>query len=259
LTFLTITRNSRQASTLRATYAENLKSLEKSLGRAAKPVAPKRDFARDESTIIPRNFDILPACVSSEPFAAQTTTLRDLCSAAGIPYRYIGGTLPYIGLSRGSGNLRAVDASNHRVLVVDLAQFSATTREEEALRIIEVLAHSFHEYAARECARGLFGFPKKCATNDAPTTLTPAQRNAKPSNAPARDVRLLPGMPRHSGTAAPRDVFCLRGEAHGQPRKATRTEDHHVRSQRAGDRTMSALRCLEATVARLEAARTVAA
>jgi hypothetical protein len=129
--------------------------------------------------MIPPNFDILPARVASDPFLGQTTTLRELCETAGIPYRYIGGSLPFIGLSRCSGNLRAVDMNNHRVLVVDLAQFSASTREEEALRIIEVLAHSFHEYAARECARGLFGFSRTSSRTDAPTTLTPAQRKAK--------------------------------------------------------------------------------
>jgi hypothetical protein len=165
-----------QASSLRARFNEKLASLETSLENPPEPTTPKRDSApaRPKATI-PPNLDILPARVSSEPFLGQTTTLRDLCSVAGIPYRYIGGNLPYIGFSRGSGNLRAIDAKNHRVLVVDLAQLAATTRDEQAIRIIEVLAHSFHEYAARECARGLFGLPKTSSLTGGP----PAQSDAR--------------------------------------------------------------------------------
>ncbi len=34
------------------------------------------------------NLDLLPARVSSEPFLEETTTIRELCTAAGMPYRY---------------------------------------------------------------------------------------------------------------------------------------------------------------------------
>ena len=106
------------------------------------------------------NLDLLPARVSSEPFLEETTTIRELCTAAGMPYRYTGSTVPRVGLSKGLGNMRSVDAVNRRVLVVDVEQFHAETPHERSLRIIEVLAHSFHEYAARECVRGLFAFPR---------------------------------------------------------------------------------------------------
>ena len=106
------------------------------------------------------NLDLLPARVSSEPFLEETTSIRELCTAAGMPYRYTGSTVPRVGLSKGLGNMRSVDAVNRRVLVVDVEQFHAETPHERSLRIIEVLAHSFHEYAARECVRGLFAFPR---------------------------------------------------------------------------------------------------
>ena len=75
-----------------------------------------------------------------------------------------GSTVPRVGLSKGLGNMRSVDAVNRRVLVVDVEQFHAETPHERSLRIIEVLAHSFHEYAARECVRGLFGVSTPSAT-----------------------------------------------------------------------------------------------
>ena len=175
-----------QADNLRATFTANLARIETALGHSPQPIARRRLRAR-RPTMIPPNFDILPARVSTSPFLASTTTLPELCSIAGIPYQYVEGALPSVGLSRGSGNLRAVDANDQRVLVVDLEQISATSIREEALRIIEVLAHAFHEYAARECARGLFGFPENSPSNDAPTTPTPAQRKAKQRARAARE------------------------------------------------------------------------
>jgi hypothetical protein len=106
--------------------------------------------------MIRANPHLLPARVTNNVYSDSITTIRELCAVACIPYQYSGGDQPFVGVARGTGNLRAVDSNNHRVYVVDREQFAAVTPQEEALRVLEVVAHAFHDYAARECVRGLF-------------------------------------------------------------------------------------------------------
>lgn len=130
--------------------------------------------------MIPPNLDILPARIGGL-YLGPVTTIKELCVQASIPYKYAGGELPFVGISSGTGNLRAVDEHNHRVLVVDEAELTAHTPTERALRLLEVLAHSFHEYAARESVRGLFGYSLSGESTEPRDTrsTTAAERKAK--------------------------------------------------------------------------------
>ena len=82
-----------------------------------------------------------------------TTTLVDLCRLARIPVRVSGGQDRSITCIAG-GDHWLVDARDYFVGVGDGWSASRTS----ALRVLEVLAHGFHDYAARECVcgRGLF-------------------------------------------------------------------------------------------------------
>jgi hypothetical protein len=130
--------------------------------------------------MITPNVNIGPARVGGI-YSGPVTTIEELCTQAGIPYKYFGGDLPFAGCSSGSGNLRAVDERNHRVLVVDEEQFTSDTPAERSLRILEILAHSFHEYAARECVRGLFGYSTSAESTERRDTssMTAAERKAR--------------------------------------------------------------------------------
>ena len=175
--------------------------------------------------MIPPNIGILPTRISSEVYCATVTTIKQLCVLARIPYKYAGGNLPYIGVLSGTGNLRAVDRNNHSVLVVDREQFSARNSEEEALRVLEVLAHSHHQYAARECVRGMFGFTQRRSPDDElPTRIpkTASQRKAlhrarAGENGLCRVCLVREGRPNRTTCAA-----CASNHLHAQRRRRTR-------------------------------------
>lgn len=69
--------------------------------------------------------------------------------SAGIPMRVTSALTPEIRLHDGHTHYRAGQA-----LIVGL---EGLPDDEQAIRILEILAHGFHLYEAKECVRGLFG------------------------------------------------------------------------------------------------------
>jgi hypothetical protein len=107
--------------------------------------------------MMPPDVHLAPCHVDRDSYESETLSIEDICHMADVPYRYSGGTLPRVGLTHGGGHRRSLAPNGEKVLVVDLDLLPKTSTEpEQAVRILEVLAHSFHEYAARESARGLF-------------------------------------------------------------------------------------------------------
>lgn len=94
---------------------------------------------------------VLPDDADPPPCVARVT-VGELCVLAGIPVRVTTGSPGVVLLHSGPEHFR------HRgLLYVGIGgAFSGTP--ESALRTLEVLAHGFHDYAAREsiCRRGLF-------------------------------------------------------------------------------------------------------
>jgi len=92
------------------------------------------------------------------PRTVATTTLAALCAGAGIDMRVTGGD------SRNP--VHCILGEAHFIcggkLYVGIGQSWKNDRAD-CLRVMEVLAHSFHDYAARECVcgRGLFCAPKR--------------------------------------------------------------------------------------------------
>ena len=84
-------------------------------------------------------------------------SLNALCELAGVPPRVTGGTTPEIALHAG------VDHFTHsnRFYVGVGPRWKAS--RAKVLFVLEVLAHGFHDYAAREaiCSQGLFHAPLK--------------------------------------------------------------------------------------------------
>lgn len=83
----------------------------------------------------------------------------DLCVAARVESRVTGGSSTEIVLVDGDRHYRS--PSTYYVGVGSLLVTRSTTMEkkmERALRVLEVLAHGFHDYTAREavCGRGIF-------------------------------------------------------------------------------------------------------
>lgn len=106
--------------------------------------------------------DILtPVALTAEELAGiekqslSTVTVQALCKRAKIPYRVTGGYQPMIKLGYFGGHFRGLNKNNRSVFFVDLAE-TAETEPEKSVRILEILAHGFHDYAARESVRGLF-------------------------------------------------------------------------------------------------------
>lgn len=100
----------------------------------------------------------LPACeiaADASPEIVEVLDFERLCDEAKIPCRVTGRIGPRIVLIRDARFL----------LLEDAYGIPVTPRSEKgrirALRILEALAHVFHDYAARECVcgRGLFGPP----------------------------------------------------------------------------------------------------
>lgn len=90
---------------------------------------------------------------SPRPKVLRETTVADLCMEAGILMRVTGGERIRILLVDGAQNYREPG-----IFHVGVAEIHETAPEDLALRVLEILAHGFHDYAARECVcgRGLF-------------------------------------------------------------------------------------------------------
>lgn len=85
------------------------------------------------------------------------------CAAAGIAYRVSGGEDRLACLSADLPRHAWTAIAGQRVYGVAAGLLPETAdAREQALRVLEVLAHGFHDYGAREsvCQRGLFGVPR---------------------------------------------------------------------------------------------------
>ena len=95
---------------------------------------------------------------STEPPAAVAVlSIPDLCGLAGVPLRVTSPHMPRVVLHRGTVHYRG-DAA----LYVGIGRPRFSKRAQDAMRVLEVLAHGFHDYASREsiCGRGFFTAPK---------------------------------------------------------------------------------------------------
>jgi hypothetical protein len=102
------------------------------------------------------NLNLLPVRMQDVDFDGKFVFIRHLCKRAGVSFRYLEGYDAYIGLTEGTGNIRAANKRECPVYLVDRRQFATQTPQEEALRILEVVAHAFHNHTARWAVRGLF-------------------------------------------------------------------------------------------------------
>lgn len=91
------------------------------------------------------------------PRSLARVSLAELCAAAGISCRVSGGEDRPIACVVGREHF----CSGRGYFVGVGGEWRATPTA--ALRVLEVLAHGFHDYAARECVcgRGLFSVPKR--------------------------------------------------------------------------------------------------
>jgi len=107
-------------------------------------------------TPLPPNFRIPApyhlASSDARPAALAQLDVRDLCELAGIPSRTSGPLQDVVVLHAEISHLRAPG-----VMYVGLNGVWQAT-PVSALRVLEVLAHGFHDYAAREavCGHGYF-------------------------------------------------------------------------------------------------------
>lgn len=112
---------------------------------------------------------ILPDDAAPPPSVARTT-VTELCRIAGIPVRVTSSAV-VVHLHAGAEHYR------HRDTAIVGVVFDGTP--ESALRVLEVLAHGFHDYAAREsvCGRGLFAPPVRRGRHPRQgRAMTPAER-----------------------------------------------------------------------------------
>jgi len=89
-----------------------------------------------------------------EPFPGTyiPVDLATLCSLAEIPLRVTTGASPYILVRKGE----RTSSVRHLRWFIDgrpalLVDYSWSPDRVSAIRVLEILAHGFHDYAAREC------------------------------------------------------------------------------------------------------------
>jgi len=94
---------------------------------------------------------------SKLPHVLARPTLFELCAVANVPMRVSGGEARLIACVVGSDHF--VIGRDYFVGVGERWNANPTA----ALRVLEVLAHGFHDYAARECVcqKKLFATPKR--------------------------------------------------------------------------------------------------
>jgi hypothetical protein len=168
--FLTLHRgNSGRASEYKAEFTNRVREIEKSMQYAISDevaksveayrndVIPQRPEDVDiQKPIVTANLSLLPVRVEDVDFDGKFMFIRHLCKRAGASFRYLDGYDAYIGLTEGTGNIRAASKHECPVYLIDRKQFTAETPQEEALRILEVVAHAFHNHTARWAVKGLF-------------------------------------------------------------------------------------------------------
>ena len=94
---------------------------------------------------------------ASELRVLERTTLASLCTTAKVSLRVSGGESRSIVCIAGSDHFRV-----GRDYFVGVGSAWGAT-QTAALRVLEILAHGFHDYAARECVchQKLFSIPKR--------------------------------------------------------------------------------------------------
>lgn len=115
--------------------------------------------------------------------APSRTTIPELCASAGIPLRVTSATWQPVILHAGTDHFRTENAS-----CVGVGRWKQADRTQ-ALRALEVLAHGFHDYAARECicGRGFFVPPARLGRPPlGRSAMTAAERMRKMREARAR-------------------------------------------------------------------------
>lgn len=85
------------------------------------------------------------------------TSVKELCLKAGLRYRVTGGLQPKLLLDH-QGNRHYKTRKNDEAVYIVGCQSIAPNDPERSIRLLEILAHAFHDYAARECVcgKGLF-------------------------------------------------------------------------------------------------------
>lgn len=111
-----------------------------------------RSIPLDPTITPPRNVRTVSGLV-----ALARTTIPQLCALAGIRQRVTSGAWNPIVLHAGAEHFRG-----SRTSYVGVGAAKRSDRVQ-ALRALEVLAHGFHDYAARECVcgQGLFAAPAR--------------------------------------------------------------------------------------------------
>jgi hypothetical protein len=120
----------------------------------------------------------------AHPKALLRTDVRRLCELAEIPMQVTGGPVVRVVVYVGREHLRS-----SKVLYVGVEDWKPD--RVHALRALEVLAHGFHNYAARECVcgRGLFSVPKllgRPPVGGRAMTATERMRKMRATSSPAR-------------------------------------------------------------------------
>jgi hypothetical protein len=118
-------------------------------------VSPSTDVKFGGTIPLDRNQNRLPVVASNAVFDDPVTTIRALCQAVGVRFRYSEGEIPSVVVTEGTGNMRAFDLRNRPLYVVDREQFMTKTPQEEALRVLEVVAYSFGDALVERCIHGL--------------------------------------------------------------------------------------------------------
>lgn len=123
-------------------------------------VSHRRPFIAAANPIPYRPFIAAPRPLTAEiapPAAAARLSLRRLCDMAGVSFRVTSPHVPAVILHPGTDHFFGPSG----YYVGTRGPFDGAP--ESALRILEILAHGFHDYAARECVcgRGLFGAPAR--------------------------------------------------------------------------------------------------
>jgi len=85
--------------------------------------------------------------------STRRVSIREICEVAGIRYRVTGGRHPQAVQWSGPGHAYTTDDTGQRVYAIDRTGLPQAA-QMRALRMLEILAYGFHDYAARESVVG---------------------------------------------------------------------------------------------------------
>ena len=107
------------------------------------------------------NPNLIPPGILLRPYRTKETdwlTVKELCRRAGIPYRVSGGKTLWVAIDPLTvEHFRGLSSQGETVYVVG-GKGLPDRDPDRSIRILEVLAYSFHDWASREClcGRGFF-------------------------------------------------------------------------------------------------------